>query len=372
MATNEIKNKLLFVCRWSKIREKSWSGTHYSIYCSLKKYFDVDDIDIGIFNGTLYSFFERIKFAAMKLLNKKNDMGLSNIKHYRKLLKKTIREGGVALQFTECPYQNNIKSYYYIDSSVDFVKKLHDEDLNLFLSSNFRDISYESIVKRAKIQNESLLAASGIFCMGEWLRRFLVESGFPESKIHTVGAGINIDYKKIDDTKKQGNKILFVGRDFERKNGNLVIEAFKLAKKIRNELELYIVGPKLNVQIDGIHWVGDISYKDLPYYFNLCDIFCMPSKFEAYGIAFLEALIYGLPCIGRDAFEMPFFIEDGKTGYLLKHENANELAELVLDLLDNDNIKQNVKDKRDYYIKEYSWDAVAKRMYDIIDNEAFN
>ena len=200
----------------------------------------------------------------------------------------------------------------------------------------------------------------------------LVDSGFPESKIHTVGAGINIDYKKIDDTKKQGNKILFVGRDFERKNGNLVIEAFKLAKKIRNELELYIVGPKLNVQIDGIHWVGDISYKDLPYYFNLCDIFCMPSKFEAYGIAFLEALIYGLPCIGRDAFEMPFFIEDGKTGYLLKHENANELAELVLDLLDNDNIKQNVKDKRDYYIKEYSWDAVAKRMYDIIDNEAFN
>ena len=57
---------------------------------------------------------------------------------------------------------------------------------------------------------------------------------------------------------------------------------------------------------------------------------------------------------------------------MLKHENANEWDELVLDLLDNDNIKQNVKDKRDYYIKEYSWDAVAKRMYDIIDNEAFN
>ena len=38
----------------------------------------------------------------------------------------------------------------------------------------------------------------------------------------------------------------------------------------------------------------------------------MPSYFEAYGLVFIEALTYGLPCIGRNAFEMPNFIQDSE------------------------------------------------------------
>ena len=49
----------------------------------------------------------------------------------------------------------------------------------------------------------------------------------------------------------------------------------------------------------------------------MCDVFCMPSYFEAYGLVFVEALTFGLPCIGRNCYEMPYFIEDGKTGLLL-------------------------------------------------------
>lgn len=172
----------------------------------------------------------------------------------------------------------------------------------------------------------------------------------------------------IDESQKRGNKILFVGKDFKRKNGPLVLEAFYRAKKVRPNIELYIAGPT-TLKVDntlGVHNLGQLTFDELVAYFNLCDIFCMPSKFEAYGIVFPEALTFGLPCIGRNAFEMPYFIEDGVTGYLLERENAEELSELMLKLLENRNIQNNVKSRREYFLNEYSWDTVAKRIVEVI------
>ena len=79
----------------------------------------------------------------------------------------------------------------------------------------------------------------------------------------------------------------------------------------------------------------------------------MPSYFEAYGLVFVEALSFGLPCIGRNCYEMPYFIEEGQTGLLLTNEDANELAALMERLLKDEKMKENVKAKRDYYLKEY-------------------
>lgn len=117
---------------------------------------------------------------------------------------------------------------------------------------------------------------------------------------------------------------------------------------------------------EGIHLLGNLPYCELPQYLNLCDVFCMPSKFEAYGLVFPEALTFGLPCIGRNAYEMPYFIEEGETGYLLKQENAEELADLMDKTLSSKQLATNVCERRDFYLKEYSWDTVARRIYEVI------
>lgn len=207
--------------------------------------------------------------------------------------------------------------------------------------------------------------------MGNWMADELVRKyNIPKHKVHHVGGGSNIDVSKIDGTSKNGKRFLFVGRDFDRKNGPLVVEAFKKIYETDKSYELYIIGPeKINCICEGIRFLGNLSYDEVAYYFNLCDVFCMPSKFEAYGLVFVEALIYGLPCIGRNAYEMPYFIEDGVTGYLLNDENAKKLSELMLNLINNKEIINNVLSKREYYIKEYSWDTVAERIYNIIKNQ---
>lgn len=148
----------------------------------------------------------------------------------------------------------------------------------------------------------------------------------------------------------------------------MVLKAFSVLQSRHTECELYIIGPKnLSVSQKNVHYLGSCSYDETAKYFNLCDVFVCPSVFEAYGLVFPEALTFGLPCIGRDAFEMPYFIEDGKTGYLLKDaSSAEELADLMEKALSNSQMKENVRRKREWYLKEYSWETVAKRISKVI------
>ena len=135
---------------------------------------------------------------------------------------------------------------------------------------------------------------------------------------------------------------------------------------------MYVSGPindPIENPIDGYHFMGQLPFEKIAELYNMCDIFCLPSYFEAYGLVFVEALSFGLPCIGRDCYEMPYFIEEGKTGLLLKKDDASELAALMERLLKDEMIKENVKTRRDYYLKEYSWDSVALRMKNIIEQK---
>lgn len=171
-------------------------------------------------------------------------------------------------------------------------------------------------------------------------------------------------------SKKTGNKFLFVGKDFERKNGPLVVEAFKKLHKINPSYELYIAGPKdIVIEGEGIHNLGLLSFNELIEYFNLCDVFVMPSLFEAYGLVFNEALSFGLPCIGNNSYEMPYLITEGKDGYLLKKQDADELAKIMKKTIEDENIIEYVKKNNEHYIKECSWDTVVERMANFINSK---
>lgn len=162
---------------------------------------------------------------------------------------------------------------------------------------------------------------------------------------------------------------MFVGKDFKRKGGYVTYEAFKLLREQGRNVELYVIGPSqdpIQNPVDGYHYIGLIPYNEEAKYYNMCDVFCMPSYFEAYGLVFVEALTFGLPCIGRDCYEMPYFINDGETGLLLKHDDPNELASLIQQILDNDSFAQNVTSNHQNYVQKYSWSAVAERIFNII------
>ena len=212
--------------------------------------------------------------------------------------------------------------------------------------------------------------------MGNWLKKSLIERlNISPERVHHVGGGVNLNITKIKDNIKENNKILFVGRDFERKGGFLVLEAFKILKNSKKDAELHIEGPAtcpFDNNIDGVFYYGDCNHENIEELMNLCDIFCMPSYFEAYGLVFIEALAFGLPCIGRNAYEMPFFIENEKTGLLIDNDDPSDLASKMNTLLKDLSYKERVRSRRDWYISNYSWDSVANKIYNTIENDCLN
>lgn len=353
--------KLTYLVHWGKNKETAWSGTNYSLYKALCKYYQVDDINL--------KFPKLISIFRHRVLRKDwFSGGCYELQYYRRKYKRT--KGKVLQMSGIVDSDSETQSYIYNDLSVSYVDYMKDHLPEVFAVSDFQLANPAVIHRQAVLQSQFYENCSGIFCMGHWLRNFLVSTGLSEDKVIHVGGGVNLDCRLIRPQNKTNSKILFVGKDFKRKGGYITYEAFKLLREQGEDVELYVAGPVKNPiadPIDGYHFVGQVKFDTVAELFNKCDIFCMPSYFEAYGLVFIEALTFGLPCIGRDCYEMPYFIDEGKTGLLLKNDNASELAELMRALLHSDSFKKNVAARHDYYLKEYSWDAVAKRMKEAMD-----
>lgn len=352
--------QLTYLVNWGKNKETAWSGTNYSLYKALSKYYDVHDINL---NGN------RLSNA---FLSRVLGMDGISIEYYRRhLLKKNLKDiKGNVFQFSEVLSDNdNRNTFMYVDNTVSYVNYLRTENPDIFEVSAFQNTNSKIFEKREKEQDEYIRSCSALFTMGHWLREWLISRGFPSDRIYAVGGGTNVDTKLIAPQPKSHNKILFIGKDFKRKGGYITYEAFKLLREQGEKVELYVIGPKqdpIDNPVDGYHFVGQIPFNEEAKYYNICDVFCMPSYFEAYGLVFIEALTFGLPCIGRNCYEMPYFIQDGETGLLLKHDDPHELASLMLQVLRDDKYANNVAAHHDQYLRDYSWDAVAERMAKII------
>lgn len=366
---------MIFIADWDKNRKKTWSGTTYSLYQALSSLSRVTSI-----SSPSFSYLQKLKFYINSLLRGQasNNMNFNYFFLESKSfeIKRTINDfprsdGQNILQIGDLAKLH--ESGIYQDLSISFILYCRDKDPEAFKYSGFQDISLKELYARNEVQMKRYSDARFIFTMSMFLRDFLVDNvGIDKKKVVYAGGGINIkNVDSINPIRKNRKRILFVGRDFIRKGGDLVVAAFKILKnKFISDAELYIIGPqKIDKKYlgDGINILGDLDSNKVEYYYNLCDIFCMPSRFEAFGLVFIEALTRGLPCIGRNKFEMSNIIEPDQTGYLVDNDNVTELASKMFNLLNNDKIYSNVKLNKAYYTQKYSWDSVARNIL-----EAFN
>ena len=92
------------------------------------------------------------------------------------------------------------------------------------------------------------------------------------------------------------------------------------------------------------------------------DLFVMPSRFEGFGIAFAEALIRGLPCIGRDDCAMPEIIDPRTGGRLVRSDSPDELAAIIDESLNDDLLYANCAAAADDRREHYSWARAADQI----------
>lgn len=366
---------LNFIYNWGGMSESArrlcWSGTPYSIFIALKKLTNVNDLVIAPYvAGIGKKLFYKVRYG--------NGFSIPQIRDgVKKINAMNLTNGTPCLMFGEYISKYIADSYVYQDCTVDYIVRLHKEGLKISQYSPMpENVNTLAIAERLNNANKFNHSCKGIFTMSEWLAKDLIEnSHILSEKVHPVGGGCNINLECVDHSKKEGNRFLFIGKAWKRKNGPLVVAAFKKLRQKYSDIELYVAGPvdepsEINGE-EGIFYLGQLSYDQLIEYYNLCDFFVMPSQFEAYGLVFAEALIYGLPCVGKNCFAMPEFIKDGYNGYLINTDDTDELCKKMELLFNNREMAKNVMSNMEYYKDKYSWDSVAKRMMEVFRQDGY-
>ena len=256
----------------------------------------------------------------------------------------------------------------------------HDGNLATLLQSpyGYPKIGARHIRSTLEYERQLYKKLRLIFPMSEWLAdSFVRDNGVNRKRVFPVGAGINLSrVRPVQNKSYDAPRILFVGKDFQRKGGPDLLAAFQKVRATVKTAELTIVGPELDDPPPGVRCVGFLSKADSAGLDRLLDeyerasIFVMPSLYEPFGIAFAEAMAHRLPCIGTNICAMPEIVSHSRTGFLVPPRDPAALASRILELLDSPGQCRDFGD-RGYqrYAESFTWRAVTKRMLEVVGAE---
>jgi len=204
-----------------------------------------------------------------------------------------------------------------------------------------------------------------IFPMSDFVKRSLANDyGVTESRIAVTGGGPNLAVPdQCPPQDPDGKTLLFVGKDFPRKGGPQLLEAFAQVRAEIPEAKLIVAGPAHPVLAPGVEWHGALRHDEMPALYQRSRIFVLPSLREPYGISFLEAMAHGLPCVGTRVEAIPEIIDNGRTGLLAEPGDPTALAEAVLALLKDPGLSASMGAAGYAKVREeLNWRTVTGRM----------
>lgn len=263
------------------------------------------------------------------------------------------------------PALNGISKKYVL--LLDWTRKLSEREW-----PNWAPVKNEKLRKEWFIlERDAYNKAKLIFTVSEYAKHSLVSDyRIAPEKVVVTGYGPGLEYLPDSNSKKEydGKTILFVGFDFKRKGGYVLLEAFKIVREKILDAKLIIVGPdKLDVNLPGVEFKGSkLDKTEIKTLYTQASIFVMPSLCEPFGIVFLEAMMYKLPCIGTDIDAMPEIITEGKTGFLIPINNSVTLATKITSLLQSNQTMKTMGEMGYQRIKrDFNWE----RMVDNINSK---
>ena len=183
-------------------------------------------------------------------------------------------------------------------------------------------------------------------------------------KLQVCPLGLHVDptvvkskeYNRIRERFAGRNTVLIVARmsASEGYKGHLeLIEAVNHLCTKHPDVLLIIVGrgsgvPFLQDVVAARHlqqfvtFTGFMPDELLSSYYELCDVFAMPSRKEGFGLVYLEAMAHGKPCIGSRVDAAGEVIVDGKTGFLVDPDDVGDFADRLDLLLSNGALRERM------------------------------
>jgi glycosyltransferase involved in cell wall biosynthesis len=236
-----------------------------------------------------------------------------------------------------------------------------------------------------KMIYQAIQQADAYIALTTFERDYLIGRGIPPDKITVIGAGVDIrafaqaDGAQVRDRYRWGTSsvVAAIAKQTERKRFDTLIQAMQRVWAAQPDVRLLIAGAKtpyshqLEQQIgsltpeqqERITVLSDFAEHEKPDLLTACDVFVLPSGYESFVIAFLEAWACKRPVIGVRMGAIPSVIDEGHDGLLVTYQDAEDLAQAILALLADPQRRAQMGAAGYHKVLEnYTWEIVADRV----------
>jgi len=207
--------------------------------------------------------------------------------------------------------------------------------------------------------------------------------GADPAKVHVVPFGANFDVpsaqsisQAIEQRSFETMRILFIGRDWKRKGGDIVLQAAAIARQHGVPVEIDLVGlDRVPAALPSYVRNHGLLLKSVPQdrhrlerLMRQAHLLFVPSRAENFGMTFCEAAAYGIPSLSTDVGGISTIVRPGISGWCLPLEADAQAYATILEQCFSDigNYRQLAYSARNFYDSTLTWDAFGDRLMEIL------
>jgi D-inositol-3-phosphate glycosyltransferase len=245
--------------------------------------------------------------------------------------------------------------------------------------------------KRSQVEREVIACADAVIAASPHERAHMISlyEAAP-SRVRVIPCGVNLDLFRPGDQRTARTRlglgdepvILYVGRIEPLKGIDLLVRTLPLLPEaIRGRTVLLVVGgePGSTPSRNGhggererlarlaadlgvaqqVRFTGAVRQEELPWYYRAADVAALPSYYESFGLAAIEALACGTPVVASKVGGLTTTVVDGSNGFLVPWRSPRAFAEPIGALLTDPALRRRLAARARPSVETFGWRSVA-------------
>lgn len=225
--------------------------------------------------------------------------------------------------------------------------------------------------------HDSIAKADVVFCVSEAVKKLVISKFNNPEKVWLLPNRVDFDIMKpcletefgdLNDNYPYEHRVLHIGRKTEQKNLDSLIRALKILGDQyciiaigRGDDNQYIkLAEDLGVR-DRCYFIQSVENKELARYYSWADCMCTPSRWEGFGVVFIEALASEAIVVTSDIAPMNEYIKHMSNGVLIKdYENPQSIADSIKVACCDLSLREAIKKAARNSIKRFDKNTIDK------------
>ena len=253
---------------------------------------------------------------------------------------------------------------------------MHLFDTSIYKEASFPAATYVYCAEKFAL---SMYRKTPMVAISESTRTELLSDGYRPDNIFLVPCAVNqATYRRLPDVSRTQPIIGYVGRIKKYKSVDHLLRAFSIVLKVRPEAKLVIIGEgdgkpaferlSHDLHIDhATNFTGFLPSEEKVRLLNQMQLVVNTSAKEGWGLTVTEANACGAPAVASDVPGLRDAVKDGETGLLYEYGNIEQLAEKILLLLRDENLRSRLVQGALEYARSLTWDKSAEIMLKAIE-----